>query len=109
MRGGKTMADPVTPGVMDGFREILHEFRGVGNALGEVVQRTARLEVKVDRLITDQANAEGMRARIAQLENWVKAELDSRAMKGRVRGLWIAAVSTLAGGTAGALISHFWK
>lgn len=103
------MTETITPEVLSGFREMLREFRGVGEALGEVVERTARLETKVDRLVVDVAQASMMQDRLASLESWVQAELQARAARGVRRGVWIAALATIAGGAIGALISHLLK
>lgn len=103
------MAEPVTPDIMAGFRELLREFRGVAHALGEVVERTARLETKVDRLITDQARTDGMQARICDLENWFRTEMSARNARSAARGLWTAVLATLLGGGVGAVIAHVWK
>jgi len=91
-----------------GFRELLREFRGVGLTLGEIVERTARLETKVDRLVADVAQTSSMQQRLSELESWVKAELALRAARGVRRGIWIAAFATVAGGAVGAAVAHVW-
>jgi hypothetical protein len=103
------MGEPIAADLLSGFRELLSELRGVGAALVEVVERTARLETKVDRLVADQAQTAGMQARIADLEGWVKSELAQRSARGAVRGVWIGSVATVVGGGIGAAVAHFWK
>ena len=103
------MPEGWTPELIAGFRELLGEFRGVGEALGEVVERTARLETKVDRLVTDQAAVARIEGRLTEVEHWFRAEMAARNALGVARALWIAAGATLIGGGLGAVIAHFWK
>jgi hypothetical protein len=88
---------------------LLHEIHLVADALVEVVQRTARLEVKVDRLVGDCEEAGRMQSRIGELEGWVRAELAARSSRAAIRGWWVGAAATIVGGSLGAIIGHLWR
>jgi hypothetical protein len=81
----------------------------VSVALVEVIERTARLETKVDRLVLDAADAAGLQRRIGALESWIETELAGRAARGAARGIWIAMLGTVVGGGVGAVIAHLWR
>ena len=103
------MPEGLTPELVTGFRDLLGEFRGVGEALGEVLERTARLETKVDHLVVDVALTSTLQERLCSLERWVTEEVAARAARGHRQALWIAAIATIVGGGLGAVIAHFWK
>ncbi len=103
------MPETVSPEIVVGFRELLHELRIVGSALVEVVERIARLETKVDRVVVDQALSSGMQTRIAELEHWFRCETATRAARGTARGLWLGVFATIAGGVVGAAVAHLWR
>jgi hypothetical protein len=89
--------------------ELLHEFRAVATGLAEVLQRTARLETKVDRLARDSEEAARMQRRLGEIEGWMRAEQSQRAARGVARGWWAGALATVVGGGLGAVIGHLWR
>lgn len=97
------------PDTLIAFRELVHELRGVGEALCVVLERTARLEVKVDGLASASAANAGVADRVAELESWFRSEMAARNARGHMRALWIGVLATLAGGAAGSIVGHLWK